>query len=327
VDSGAFSGDDGVARSLYARMRQGGESLSEAAAKLSLTAADIDRARDELTRLQLLNPETQAATDLTAALNRSLHSSHRMLDNLVEQHVKIATLAKHYLGLPERTDNHANIEYFSWPSDRRQLHDRLDELSELAEHEVLDMHPIAAWTRESLDAGLTRSEANIRNGVRVRTLHAQIAMSNPLVREYTVRWRELGIEIRVTPVIPTRMLIYDRTTAVVQADPEDLDAGTVLIRGGGVVKSLAAIYDYCWTTASEPEDVPRSADGSSLTEQQRAVLRMLAAGMKDSAIARSMGVSTRTVTRVVGELTVLLGAGSRFQAGVRAARLGWLDIH
>ncbi|MEV1002950.1 hypothetical protein [Nonomuraea sp. NPDC050202] len=43
------------------------------------------------------------------------------------------------------------------------------------------------------------------------------------------------------------------------------------------------------------------------------------------AIARSMGVSTRTVTRLVGELTTILGASSRFQAGVRAARLGWLD--
>jgi DNA-binding NarL/FixJ family response regulator len=52
---------------------------------------------------------------------------------------------------------------------------------------------------------------------------------------------------------------------------------------------------------------------------------MLAAGAKDSAIARSMGVSTRTITRLVGELTTILGASSRFQAGVRAARLGWLD--
>lgn len=88
-------------------------------------------------------------------------------------------------------------------------------------------------------------------------------------------------------------MIYDRRTAVVQADPENLQAGTLLIRGGNVVKSLAAIYDYCWTTASEPDEVPRSAEGGPLTDQQRAVLRMLAAGAKDSAIARSMGVSTR----------------------------------
>jgi DNA-binding CsgD family transcriptional regulator len=325
VDGGPLSAHDGVTRSLYARMRERGESLPEAAAQLSLAAADIDRAREQLARLHLLNPETQTAADVTAALNRSLQSSHRLLDNLVEQHVRTAVLAKHYLDRPGPADNDAHVEFFAWPDRREHLFERIDELAELAEHEILGMHPAAPWTRESLAAGLARSEASLRNGVRVRALHAQIAMSNPLIREFTGLWRERGIEVRITPVIPTRMLVYDRRTAIVQADPGDLNAGSVLIRGGSVVESLAAMYDYCWTTASEPEDVPRSADGASLTEQQRAVLRMLAAGAKDSAIARSLGVSTRTVTRLVSELTAMLGAGSRFQAGVRAARLGWLD--
>lgn len=325
VDGGPLAADDSVARSLYARMRDRGESLPEAAEQLRLAAADIDRARSQLVRLQLLNPETQTAADVATALNRSLQSSHRLLDSLVEQHVKTASLAKHYLGMSGPADNHAHVEFFPWPDRREHLSERIDELAEQAEHEVLGMHPVAPWTRESLEAGLARSETTARNGVRLRALHAQIAMSNPLIREFMGEWRRCGIEVRVTPVIPTRMLIYDRHTAVVQADPESLQAGTVLIRGGGVVRSLAAIYDYCWTTASEPEDVPRSADGVSLTEQQLAVLRMLAAGAKDSAIARSMGVSTRTITRLVSELTAVLGASSRFQAGVRAARLGWLD--
>lgn len=69
----------------------------------------------------------------------------------------------------------------------------------------------------------------------------------------------------------------------------------------------------------------RSTDGSGLTEQQTAVLRLLASGAKDEAIARNLGVSVRTVTRIVAELTSELGATSRFQAGVLAARLGWLD--
>ncbi|MGP3921067.1 LuxR C-terminal-related transcriptional regulator [Nonomuraea sp. 10N515B] len=306
-------------------MHQQGESLPEAADKLGLAAAEIDRARAQLTRLGLLNPETQTAADVTAALKRSLQNSHRLLDSLVEQHVRTAALAKHYLRLPEEADGHAHIEFFAWPDRRDQLSERINELAELAEHEVLGMHPVATWTRESLREGLARSETTMRNGVRMRALHAQIALSNPLIREFMGRWRRLNIEVRVAPVIPTRMLIYDRRIAIVQADPQNHEAGSVLIRGGSLVKSLAAIYDYCWTTASEPEDVPRSADGVTLTEQQRAVLRMLAAGQKDSAIARSMGVSTRTVTRLVSELTAMLGASSRFQAGVRAARLGLLD--
>ncbi|MEU6786551.1 helix-turn-helix transcriptional regulator [Nonomuraea angiospora] len=311
-------------------MHQRGESLPEAADGLGLAAAEIDRARDQLTRLDLLNPETQTAANVTVTLKRTLQNTHRLLDGLVEQHVRTAALAKHYLRLPEQADDHADdhahIEFFPRLDRGDQLSERINELAELAETEVLGMHPVAAWTRESLEEGLARSETTMRNGVRMRALHAQIALSNPLIREFMGRWRRLDIEVRVAPVIPTRMLIYDRRTAVVQADPHDPEAGSILIRGGSLVKSLAAIYDYCWTTASEPDDVPRSADGVTLTEQQRAVLRMLAAGQKDSAIARSMGVSTRTVTRLVGELTAMLGASSRFQAGVRAARLGLLDV-
>ncbi|MEV4471324.1 helix-turn-helix transcriptional regulator [Nonomuraea sp. NPDC049504] len=325
MSSGPLAADDDLARSLYARMQEQGETLPEAAERLSLAAQDIDRAREQLVRLDLLNPETQTAADVSAVLNRSLRRSHQLLDSLVEQHVRTAALARRYLDLPGQTDPRAHLEFFAWPDHREHLFERIDELAESAKHEVLGMHPVAAWTRESLEAGLSRSETAVRNGVRMRALHAQIAMSHPLIREYMGKWREYGIEIRMAPLIPTRMLIYDRRTAILQADPEDLHAGSILIRGGSVVRSLAAIYDYCWTTASEPEDVPRSADGVSLTEQQLAVLRMLAAGAKDSAIARSMGVSTRTITRLVSELTAMLGASSRFQAGVRAARLGWLD--
>ncbi|TMR90108.1 helix-turn-helix transcriptional regulator [Nonomuraea basaltis] len=318
------STDDGVAQALYARMHSRGESLPEAAQSLGLTVEEIERARDQLTRLNLLNPGTQTAVNVAAALARTLQRSHRALDRLVEQHVRTAALAQHYLDLPRQAGGDAHVEFFP-RADRARLNQRIDELAELSSHEVLGLQPPANWTRETLEAGLARTKVTLGNGVRVRALYAQISLSNPLIREYVGHWRQHGVEVRVAPVIPTRLLIYDRHTAIVQADPDDLEAGAVLISGASVVSSIAAIYDYCWMTASEPEDVPGSPDGSDLTDQQRAVLRLLATGAKDSAIARSLGVSTRTITRLVSELTAALGASSRFQAGVRAARLGWLD--
>lgn len=321
----SYQDDDQVSRILYARMRERAESLTEAAAALGVTAVQAARARERLARLHLLNPEADTPLDAAAALRLGLQESHRLLDRLVEQQVKAAALAQGYLNMHVRLDDDAHVEFFSRTEAQTRLATQITELSELAAHEVLGMHPVADWTRESLEEGLARSERSIARGVRVRGLHAQGAFSHPLLREFVERWTRSGIVVRAAPVIPTRMLIYDRHTAIVQADPDDLEAGALLIRGGGVVRSLAALYDYCWMTASEPKDVPRSSDASVLDEQQRAVLRLLATGAKDSAIARTLGVSTRTVTRVVGELSTLLGATSRFQAGVRAARLGWLD--
>ena len=52
---------------------------------------------------------------------------------------------------------------------------------------------------------------------------------------------------------------------------------------------------------------------------------MQAAGTKDDAIGRALGVSPRTVSRLVSEVHEALGSSGRFQAGVIAARLGLLD--
>ncbi|WP_067168539.1 helix-turn-helix transcriptional regulator [Microtetraspora niveoalba] len=324
MTDGSHTEDEHAAQTLYARMHERGESLADAAEDLGLAAEEITRIRDKLVRLGLLDTETETTVDAAAALARRLQNNHRVLDRLVEQHVMVATLARDYLGFTRHANDDLRVEFY----ERERvaaLYNRIDELADLARSEVMAMHPAANWTRETLDAGDARTKHRIGQGMRVRSLYAQVMLSNPLVRDRLRARRDGGMEVRVAPMIPTRMLIYDRQVAIVQADPEDLGGGAVLIRGSDVVRSLAALYEFCWMNASELVDVPRSADGASLTVQQRAVLRLLAAGAKDDAIARSLGVSTRTVTRLVGELTAMLGAGSRFQAGVRATRLGWLD--
>lgn len=59
-------------------------------------------------------------------------------------------------------------------------------------------------------------------------------------------------------------------------------------------------------------------------EQDRELLAMLAAGMKDRATARALGVTERTVTRRITQLMRQLGAQTRFQAALQAAKRGWL---
>ncbi|WP_433352770.1 LuxR C-terminal-related transcriptional regulator [Microtetraspora malaysiensis] len=311
-------------RMLYARMHEQGESLAEATEQLGLSVDDLRRAQDGLVRLGLLDTETETTVDAVAALTRGLQDSHRALDRLVERHVMVASLAQNYLGFTRHANDDLRVEFYERERSAA-LNNRIDGLADLAQLEVMTMHPAANWTPERLDTGDARIRRRRGRGVRERELHAQVMLSNPMLRDRLRARRDEGTKIRVAPVIPTRMLIYDRQVAVVQADPEDMERGTVLVRGRDVVRSLAALYEFCWTNASELIDVPRSANDAALTEQQRAVLRLLATGAKDDAIARSLGVSTRTVTRLVGELTTMLGSGSRFQAGVRAARLGWLD--
>ena len=56
----------------------------------------------------------------------------------------------------------------------------------------------------------------------------------------------------------------------------------------------------------------------------REMLEILQLGVTDDVAAKRLGVSVRTVRRRVAAVMELLGASSRFEAGVRAAQAGWL---
>ena len=60
-------------------------------------------------------------------------------------------------------------------------------------------------------------------------------------------------------------------------------------------------------------------------ELHRTILRLLADGLKDEAIARRLGMSLRTTRRHVADILSELNVSSRFQAGVAAARSGLLE--
>jgi len=59
-------------------------------------------------------------------------------------------------------------------------------------------------------------------------------------------------------------------------------------------------------------------------DEPRLLVRQLASGAKDEQIARTLGLSLRTVRRRVADLMIELGVDTRFQAGAEAVRRGWL---
>jgi len=132
----------------------------------------------------------------------------------------------------------------------------------------------------------------------------------------------VGEEIRLLPAVPSRMLVIGTTHALV---PEPLGntetTPRILVRQRGLVQGFALLFDQLWAQASPLREYERGAKG---TETRRQLLQQLATGAQDEQIARRLGLSLRTVRRRVADLMVELGADSRFQAGVEAARRGWL---
>jgi DNA-binding CsgD family transcriptional regulator len=136
----------------------------------------------------------------------------------------------------------------------------------------------------------------------------------------TMPWR-IGIEV------PMRLLIADDTGLVLLTSPGS-EAGA-LIRAPAAVDALIHYFDLLWATAiavstNAPADTDASAPSGPVTPVERAILGLMMAGTTDATIARTLGISPRSVRRHVAALEERAGVTNRFALGAAAARLDWL---
>ncbi|WP_329621951.1 helix-turn-helix transcriptional regulator [Streptomyces sp. NBC_01255] len=270
--------------------------------------------------------DTVAVIDPEIALLRLLHREREQLrehlDEADRAYGTLETLAGAFLRAGSLTRSDADVELLS---DYRRIQQVLEDITDVIQHSLASMHP-TSLVREVAERVLSRDRRQIENGVRVRAMYSERVVSTPEVAELLRRRVEAGVEVRITPAVPMTMIIADAQFAMVPVDPAEPMAGAVLARGPALVRSYIALYEHCWHTASPYGDgTTPEQGGDGLSEQQRAALTMLASGMKDEKIARGLGVSLRTVSRMLSELMQEMGATSRFEAGVRAHRLGWVD--
>lgn len=123
------------------------------------------------------------------------------------------------------------------------------------------------------------------------------------------------------------MIIMDGQVAVVPVDPTNSRRGALIVRNPGLVAGFLNLFHRAWQDA---EDLPWLAEGteqrpaSKISLQDKMILELLASGCTDETSARELGVSVRHLRRTISRLIQELGANSRFEAGVEAARRGWL---
>lgn len=159
-------------------------------------------------------------------------------------------------------------------------------------------------------------------GVGYRTLYYESAFDDAVTAPIMTRLVEAGEQARTLADPPFKLHIGDDRLAVVAlpgADPADL--AVLVVRPSRLLRALSNTFETLWKLA-----VPASASGTGthLDVRDRRILSLMASGATDEAIARRLGLGRRTVVRRVSALQRALGATTRFQAGVQAARRGWL---
>lgn len=165
---------------------------------------------------------------------------------------------------------------------------------------------------------------SLRQGVSWRVVYAPESLEVDGALDEITALADHGEQARVHPGLPLKLAIADRRIALLPLS-FDLDRTEVaLVRESTLLDGLVELFEQFWRAA-----LPLGADAGEVTAPEAeasgvdpALLTMLTAGLTDSAIARQLGWSTRTMNRRMRELFDGLGAQNRFQAGVRAARQG-----
>ncbi len=160
-----------------------------------------------------------------------------------------------------------------------------------------------------------------RPDVAVRLLCTQSVFDSGVV---PIELLEQGNQVRIARIPKMRLILVDGVEATVTAQ-SILERRTSVVRAPSVIRTLGTLFEKLWGHGVPAEDMIDFGDEHRTTESRR-ILDCMAAGLTDECAARGLSVSVRTYRRYVAETMALLDAGSRFEAGARAAEVGLLPL-
>ena len=170
----------------------------------------------------------------------------------------------------------------------------------------------------------TTHQDEARPGVRVRSVSDLEYLEAPGALDALRMVIDLGEEARAFSTLPVKMFVADRRIGLV-LNAGDLEGSVLVVRASPLLDALCALFELIWERATpiafsrEGQFELKQASSIALTEANRKIIPMLAAGFNDKAIAHQAGISTATMHRRVAELMRAFDAQTRFQLGWHAA--------
>lgn len=325
---GADTGE--VSLALYQALRAHGSSVpAKTTAAVGLTDAEAEGGWAELWELGLIRPgrlpeevdPIEPDTALLGLLGKQQEALRLQREELSVILRAAETLMERYRPMMLHKPSEIEVDLVTSDNQKRQLLADFNASLTTATH---SMHPGPLPSSEVLAHSLKADGELVERGIQVRAIYPQSLDSAPRQRKYLAQLSAIGVEVRLAAQVPFDLLIGDAHTALLTANPENPSEGAIVVRGIGLVRSYMALYEDCWlrSVPYSPQAVAGFGTDGELTEQHRTTLRLLANGLTDERIARKLGVSLRTVSRLVSEIMRYLQADSRFQAGVLAATHG-----
>lgn len=299
---------------------------------MALRMREAKEATEELLNLNLLQASCEESTAYVAvapdvALAALVDGQERAILDL---HREVAAyrstllpLVPKYLEARARLNDTSQFEIVEDVTAAQQL---LLDLGRRVSQEVLMVNPGRGSKVDVQEESDEKDLELLDRGVKRRNLYHERRRDHIATRNSVKRLTPHGAEFRTLPVVPWRLFIFDRRTAIISRARHDDDAAAIVVRDPDLVRLTADLFDTVWEFAApftiETETAIRDDEP---TATQRAILRGLAAGLTDEALATRLGMSVRTCRRHIAQIFELLSAESRFQAGALATANSWLN--
>lgn len=303
----------------------------EAARELGLSEREVVDAEQQLLRLRLLrvSPDGEREHDAVGpetALAELLYDDEaeirRRQVELARMRGEVMCLLPTYYEGRRAQRRHEAIDVIEDVSTINQL---IADSARQATQQVLIAHPGGGMDADSIDRILQVDLDILARGIELRILLQHSTRSHPPSQEHARKVSEAGGLIKTVPIVPRRLLVYDREVAYIPLDGGDVSKGALRIKEPAVVDFVTATFSSMWDSG-RPMGVGSDDEVDDIrSELTRAILGQLATGAKDDLIARRLGMSVRTCRRHIAAIMLHLRAESRFQAGALAAHLGLLE--
>lgn len=189
------------------------------------------------------------------------------------------------------------------------------------ESEGLSALPAGAIRPELMEQSMDHDIALLDRGVKLFGMYEAHEVRDPRVVRSLTRFQQAGASVRVRAGITQRLVIVDRAWAVISANVGSAGGEALVVTQPVLVRALVAHFHGLWANALSFGEAEQD---TLSTERIAQTLDLLQRGLTDEAAARELGVSVRTVRRRVAAVMELFDASSRFEAGVKAAKAGWL---
>lgn len=158
----------------------------------------------------------------------------------------------------------------------------------------------------------------LAGGMEVRVIYPLSLLDSASGRRWVGVWAEAGEQQRFVPEPPSEFLIAGDAAVIACSEWNNPESDYIVIRDPMIVQAFIALHDAVYASG-----VPLQS--SELRAEDERLIDLMALGLKDEAIARTLGTSLRTVRRRIAALMDEEGVETRFQLGAALQSRGRLS--